>query len=74
MAVVEGLKPTIEVPVSDAGAGFSGSGIDFRLDGKKKIVEYHGGQVAAENRAEGGARFTMLLPLGGSNHEHHPDN
>jgi hypothetical protein len=39
--VVEGLKPTIEVPVSDAGSGLRGSGIEFRLDGKKKIVEYH---------------------------------
>jgi two-component system sensor histidine kinase SenX3 len=29
----------------------------------KHLVELHGGQVRAENRSEGGARFTIGLPF-----------
>jgi signal transduction histidine kinase len=31
----------------------------------KRVVEAHGGQVIAENRQDGGARFTLLVPLYG---------
>lgn len=39
--VVDNLMPMIEVDVSDAGSGLYGGGIDFRLNGKKKIVQWH---------------------------------
>jgi signal transduction histidine kinase len=31
-----------------------------------RVAEAHGGTVTAENRAQGGARFTLFLPLGPS--------
>ncbi len=31
----------------------------------QRVVEAHGGSVTAENREGGGARFTLLLPMGG---------
>ena len=29
----------------------------------RKVVEQHGGRIAAQNRPEGGAAFTILFPL-----------
>jgi signal transduction histidine kinase len=29
----------------------------------KHLIELHGGRVRAENRAEGGARFVLTIPL-----------
>jgi two-component system sensor histidine kinase KdpD len=43
------------------GGGPSGSGLGLAV--AKGLVEAHGGQVAAENRAEGGARFVFRLPI-----------
>jgi two-component system, OmpR family, sensor histidine kinase ChvG len=44
----------------DARAEHSGLGLAIAW----QIVEAHGGHITAENRAEGGARFTIRLPRG----------
>jgi signal transduction histidine kinase len=41
-----------------------GTGIGLAV--VKKIAEEHGGSVRAENRAQGGAVFTLRLPLDGT--------
>jgi two-component system phosphate regulon sensor histidine kinase PhoR len=38
----------------------------------KHLIELHGGEVRAENRPEGGARFTLTLPVEGR--DAHPNN
>jgi signal transduction histidine kinase len=43
--------------------GASGLGLAIA----RSLVEAHGGQIAAENVATGGARFTIALPITGSN-------
>jgi signal transduction histidine kinase len=70
----------VAISVSDDGPGLSEAqmdklfqpffttrdgGIGLGLANVKKIVDYHGGTVSAENRPEGGAVFTIYLPLKG---------
>ncbi len=47
-------------PSRDRGSGTSGLGLAIT----RAIVEAHGGSTGVENRAEGGARFWIDLPLG----------
>ena len=46
---------------SAAGRSLPGSGLGLAI--VRQIAESHGGSAAAENAAEGGARFTLRLPV-----------
>ncbi len=52
------FKPFYRVSGERAGAG-AGLGLAVA----RGLVEAHGGRITAENRSEGGARFTFTLPL-----------
>lgn len=57
--VVPEILPRLFDPYFSAKSGGTGLGLAIA----KKIVEEHGGRVAAENRAEGGFRVIFELPL-----------
>ncbi|MEW4467472.1 CHASE2 domain-containing protein [Parasphingorhabdus sp. JC815] len=47
----------------DAGAKGAIKGIGLGLNFVATVIDRHGGTISAENTREGGARFTVLLPL-----------
>ena len=74
----DGGRALVELAVADNGPGLpegfgerwfepyttsKARGTGLGLAVVKKIAEEHGGSVRAENRAEGGAVFTLRLPL-----------
>ena len=50
------------------------NGNGLGLPNTKKIVEYHGGHVVAENIKGGGARFSIHLPIQGVCNDQNPDS
>jgi PAS domain S-box-containing protein len=76
--VADGTTHWFRIVIEDEGAGFraediahvfepfysrrrGGTGLGLSI--VERLVGQHGGKVTAENRAEGGARVTVLLPL-----------
>jgi two-component system NtrC family sensor kinase len=71
-----GAEPAVEVVVEDEGPGIpeeslgrifdpfytTGDGSGLGLSISYGIIRAHGGDIRAENRPEGGARFTLRLP------------
>lgn len=62
-----GLEPGEETRVFEKfyrGAGSRAGGLGLGLSIARQLVEVHGGTIAAQNRSDGGARFSIRLPLG----------
>jgi signal transduction histidine kinase len=78
-ARLESAPDGVRIVVEDTGPGISPAmrdklfspfesdkptGCGLGLSVVKRVVEQHGGSVAAENTTEGGARFVVTLPVG----------
>jgi two-component system sensor histidine kinase KdpD len=62
-----GLAPGEENKVFEKfyrGPGTPAGGLGLGLSIARQLVEAHGGQVAAQNREDGGARFFIRIPIG----------
>lgn len=55
----EVFKDFKSIPVRGATNGGAGIGLAIA----RSVVELHGGEIAASNRTQGGARFAVILPL-----------
>jgi two-component system, NtrC family, sensor histidine kinase HydH len=58
-----GIPADLGPKIFEPFVGTKPSGIGLGLSICKRIVESHDGEIRAENRAEGGAVFTVCLPL-----------
>ena len=62
-----GLAPGEETKVFEKfyrGAGRKAGGLGLGLAIAQKLVEAHDGKIVAQNRPEGGSRFSIRLPIG----------
>ena len=62
-----GLAPGEETKVFEKfyrGPGRPAGGLGLGLSIARQLVEAHGGQIKAQNHPEGGARFSIYLPVG----------
>jgi two-component system sensor histidine kinase KdpD len=62
-----GLGPGEENKVFEKfyrGPGTPAGGLGLGLSIARQLVEAHFGQIVAQNRAEGGSRFSIRLPIG----------
>ena len=62
-----GLAPGEENKVFEKfyrGPGTRPGGLGLGLSIARQLVEAHGGQIVAQNREDGGARFSIRLPIG----------
>jgi two-component system sensor histidine kinase KdpD len=62
-----GLAPGEENKVFEKfyrGTATAPGGLGLGLSIARQLVEAHGGQIAAQNREEGGSRFSIRLPIG----------
>jgi PAS domain S-box-containing protein len=65
-----GFDPDLVAQVFDPYVTSKPKGTGLGLAIVKKIVDEHGGRIAADNVAEGGARITILLPLDAGSREY----